>query len=154
MVGEHLIKVIIVDDDEHVRDGIEAILTEDETLAVIAHAEDGLSAISQAEILEPDVMVMDIAMPMIDGIAATEFITARLPNVKILCLSSHTDVSRIRAIIDAGASGYVVKSSARRELIPAVRSIADGMVYLSPGVSSRYLDSVQRAQVQYQHPLK
>ena len=92
--------------------------------------------------LRPDVIVMDMAMPLIDGVRATRHLPETLPDIRVLTLSSATDNRRVREIIDAGAAGYVVKSSARRELAVAVRQVANGMVYLSPSISSTLLQSI------------
>ena len=140
--SEHAIKVMIVDDDDDIRAGIAAILSEDTSIEVIAQADDGVSAIRMADDLRPDVIIMDIAMPLIDGITATRHIVDRMPTTRVLTVSSYTDVDRVRSIIDAGASGYVVKSSVRRELITAVRSVANGMVFLSPAISGQLLQSI------------
>ncbi len=136
------IRVIVVDDDDLMRAGIASMLADDDEIEVIAQAEDGVSAIRMADDLRPDVVVMDIAMPLIDGIRATRHLSETLPDIRVLTLSSHTDNRRVRDIIDAGAAGYVVKSSARRELAVAVRQVANGMVYLSPSISSTLLHSM------------
>lgn len=136
------IRVIVVDDDDLMRAGIAAILGEDPEIQVIAQADDGVGAIRMADDLRPDVIVMDMAMPLIDGVRATRHLSEKLPDIRVLTLSSHTDTRRVREIIDAGAAGYVVKSSARRELTVAVRQVANGMVYLSPSISSNLLHSI------------
>ena len=136
------IRVMVVDDDDLMRAGVAAILADDDEIQVIAQADDGVSAIRMAEDLRPDVIVMDIAMPLIDGVRATRHLSETLPDIRVLTLSSHTDNRRVRDIIDAGAAGYVVKSSARRELAVAVRQVANGMVYLSPSISSTLLHSI------------
>lgn len=136
------IRVIVVDDDDLMRAGIAAILSEDSEIQVIAQADDGVGAIRMADDLRPDVIVMDMAMPLIDGVRATRHLSEKLPDIRVLTLSSHTDNGRVREIIDAGAAGYVVKSSARRELAVAVRQVANGMVYLSPSISSTLLQSI------------
>jgi DNA-binding NarL/FixJ family response regulator len=136
------IRVIVVDDDDLMRAGIAAILAEDAGIEVIAQADDGVGAIRMATDLRPDVIVMDMAMPLIDGVRATRHLSETLPDIRVLTLSSATDNRRVREIIDAGAAGYVVKSSARRELAVAVRQVANGMVYLSPSISSTLLQSI------------
>ncbi len=142
MKRHEAIRVLVVDDDDLMRAGIAAILAEDAEIHVIAQADDGVGAIRMAEDLRPDVIVMDMAMPLIDGVRATRHLSEKLPDIRVLTLSSHTDNRRVREIIDAGAAGYVIKSSARRELAVAVRQVANGMVYLSPSISSALLQSI------------
>jgi DNA-binding NarL/FixJ family response regulator len=112
---------MIIDDDDPMHAGIAAILADDE-INVIEQAHDGVSVIRVAEDLRPDVIVMDIAMPRIDGVRETRHLPGTLSDIRALTLSSHTDNRRVREIIDAGAAGYVVKSSSRRELAVAVTS--------------------------------
>lgn len=134
-----MIRVLVVDDDDNVRAGIAVVLNEDAAIEVVAQADDGLSAIRMATAIMPDVIIMDIAMPLIDGVEATRHLVDALPDTRILAVSSHTHVERVREIVDAGASGFVLKDDVQRDLISAVRMVADGMVFLSPVISRKLL---------------
>jgi DNA-binding NarL/FixJ family response regulator len=107
---------------------------------VIQQASDGLQAVRVSRDLKPDVVVMDLTMPGMNGIEATRLITNEVPEVKILCLSVHGDTQFISAVLDAGASGYLLKDCAFEELVTAIHTIIGKQIYLSPGIAGTIVD--------------
>ena len=128
-------RVTIADDDQVVREGMTQILRADPTIHIVGEAGNGRDALLQAVQLRPDVVVIDLSMPKLDGVSATREILERVPNAAVLAISVYTDMDRAKDVIDAGAMGYVVKAGAARFLLPAVRAVAAGNVFFSPGVS-------------------
>ncbi len=137
-------RILLVDDHQMVREGLKALLEKQEGLEVTGEAEDGRAAVKMVEKLNPDLVVMDVTMPGLNGIEATRQITKRFHNVKILALSMHKDDRFVLEMLDAGAAGYTLKSSAFQELAEAIRAVLAGEIYLSPRIASqavqRYLD--------------
>ena len=109
-------RILLADDHEIFRDGLRSLLEQQPGLRVVAEVEDGLQAVAAALKMKPDVAVMDLSMPGMNGIEATRRITETLPEVKVLCLSMHTDSAFVLAVLEAGASGYLVKDCALEEL--------------------------------------
>ena len=128
------VRVVLADDHEMLREGIVTLLAGQDGMEVVGEAVDGKSALEQARLLKPDVVVMDISMPGGGGVAATRQIRAELPEVKVVALSIHNEEVYVQAMLDAGASGYVVKTSIVRDLIPAIECIAAGKRYFSPEI--------------------
>ena len=135
------IDILLVDDHEVVREGLQRLLDTEPDMTVVGTAGDGREAVARARELHPDVVVMDISMPDMNGIVATQRIVTDLPDIKILCLSIHTETRFVRAIMGAGASGYLGKNCASRELVTAVRTIAGGNTYLSPVIAGDIVKS-------------
>jgi two-component system response regulator NreC len=125
------IRVLLADDHAILRRGLRALLEQEPDIVVVADVGNGRDAVQKTLDLQPDVVVMDISMPDLNGIDATLQIKEDLFRAKILCLSVHRDTSLVSAMLSAGASGYVLKSSAQSELIGAVRNVARGETYLS-----------------------
>jgi two-component system NarL family response regulator len=128
-------RVLLVDDHQMLREGLRAILELDEDIEVVADAGDGLVAIEMARTLTPDVVIMDIGMEGLNGIDATRQIRADNPRVKVIALSTYSDKSYVLSMLEAGASGYVLKSSAAAEIRRAVRAVAEEQHYLSPDIT-------------------
>lgn len=128
--------VMIVDDHQIVRDGLKAILHNEEGIGVIAEADNGRSALRLVKELNPEIVIMDIAMPDMNGIDATRRISAEHPEVKVLILSMHHDKRMVIEVFNAGARGYLLKECASDELLRAIRTIQHGETYLSPKISS------------------
>lgn len=128
-------RLLLCDDHRLMRDGLRAIL-EKAGLEVVGEAADGRQAVQLAERLGPDIVVMDVVMPELNGIDATRTIVARCPSVKVIGLSVSADRRYVQTLLAAGASGYLLKSSAADELIEAVQAVASGRPYVSPGVAS------------------
>lgn len=137
---EEEIKVLIVEDHEIVRDGIKAVFALEDGFEVIGEAKDGLEAVRKAKDLEPDVVLLDIRIPELDGIGACKEIKSTAPNAKILVLTSYENDEDLFGSIDAGASGYLLKDVRPRDLIEAVRAVSRGEFLLHPAVTHKVLD--------------
>ena len=137
-------RIFIADDHRIVRDGLRALIEKETDLALAGMAEDGRQALKMVRKLEPDVVIMDIAMPGLNGIDATRQIVDAVPGAKVIALSMHSEKQLINGMLRAGASGYLLKESAFEELIKAIRIVCRGKKYLSPEVTdivlSDYLD--------------
>lgn len=138
------IGVMIVDDHIVVRTGLKALLASHSNIKVVGEANNGVEAIEQAEQLHPDVIVMDISMPEMDGLQATKKISKRLPKSKILALTVHEDKQYFFEMLSAGAKGYLTKEAASDELVAAIRAVAAGNVYLQPALARWLLDDYYR----------
>lgn len=131
------IKVVIADDHTIVRSGLEMLLSSESDITVIGEAVDGESAIRLCQELNPDVVLMDIGMPGINGIEATKQIKSETPETNVLVLTMHRSEEYFFQMLDAGASGYVLKGAETSELIHAVRVVARGDVFLYPSMARR-----------------
>ena len=129
------IRVLLADDHNMIRQGLRALLEKETGLRVVAEAQDGREAMKLAAELRPDVVVMDVAMPNLNGIEATRSIVEEQPGTRVLSLSMHSDKRFVREMFAAGASGYLLKDSAFQELAQAIRTLADDRTYVSPGVA-------------------
>ncbi len=138
------IRILLVDDHTLMRSGIRALLEDEPGLTVIGEAEDGRSAVAQACKLRPDVVIMDIAMPLLNGLEATRQIRQQCPRVRVLILSMHDNEEYIRQVLEAGAMGYILKDAAARELISAIRSVYRGEAVLSPAVTRLVIEDYLR----------
>lgn len=134
-------KVLLVDDHAILREGLRMVLDAQAGIAVVGEAEDGRQALDLVEQLHPDVVVMDIAMPNMNGAEATRQITRRFPDIKVLILTMHENTQYLAQIIKAGAIGCVLKRSAGTELVAAVRAAARGESYFSPSLATMMLDT-------------
>jgi DNA-binding NarL/FixJ family response regulator len=135
-----MIQVIIADDHNLVRQGIRAILEKTEDIEVIGEAEDGQEAVTLVEKLKPDVVVMDMAMPRLNGTQALEKIQALGLETKVVILSMYSDTIMVRQALKTGARGYLLKRSVTAELLFAIRAAAQGEIYLSPSVSKAFIN--------------
>jgi two-component system response regulator NreC len=129
------IRILLADDHNVMRDGLRVLLERQAGFEVVAEAADGIEAVRQAKEHTPDVVVMDIAMPALNGIEATRRITMGQPDTEVVILSMHSDESYILRSMKAGARGYLLKDSAKADLINAIRTVHDGRSFLSPRVS-------------------
>jgi DNA-binding NarL/FixJ family response regulator len=130
------IRVLLVDDHAMVRRGMRDFLSLHDDIEVVGEAADGAAGVEQAKALRPDIVVMDLMMPNLDGIEATGRIKAALPDVEVIALTSFIEESRVVAAIEAGASGFLLKDAEADELAAAIRSAAAGEVHLDPAVAS------------------
>ncbi|HEV8218518.1 MAG TPA: response regulator transcription factor [Gemmatimonadaceae bacterium] len=130
-----VIRVLLADDHRVVRAGLRAVLGIARDISVVGEASNGKEAVAMAAELQPDVVVMDLAMPELDGISATKEIIAAKHAAKVLVLSMHAEQEHLVPVMEAGASGYVLKTEADRELVNAIRAVAHGDVYLRPAAS-------------------
>src|SRR3954452_15649287 len=126
------LRVMLADDHETVREGLKMIVNAQDDMEVISVASDGLEAIAQAQQLLPDVLVMDISMPSLNGLKATQKLKELCPQVRVVTLSRHDGDGYVQQLLRAGASGYVLKQSASTELLRAIRAVAAGGKYLDP----------------------
>lgn len=133
------IRVLLADDQTILRHSLRALIANEPGLEVVGEAGDGAEAVAKARSLRPDIVVMDVSMPKLDGVAATLAIKQTCPEVRILILTVHETKSQIRQVLQAGVSGYVVKRSAAEELIQALHAVASTGVYLDPIVSARLI---------------
>jgi DNA-binding NarL/FixJ family response regulator len=133
-------KVVLVDDHAILRDGLRAVLDAQPGIAVVGEGEDGRQALDLVERLQPDVVVMDIAMPNLNGAEATRQIKRRWPNVRVVILTMHENQQYLIQIINAGATGCVLKRAAGTELVAAVRAAARGESFFSPAIASMVLE--------------
>ena len=134
MTGD-LIRVILADDHNVVRAGLRAVLSVAKDIEVIGEAKTGREAVTMAERFNPDVVVMDLDMPELDGTAATKEIVAKGLAARVLVLTMHMEEDYLVPLMEAGAAGYLVKSAADRELVDAVRAVAHGDVYVRPAAA-------------------
>lgn len=139
------ITVLLAEDHTIVRKGLRALLGAEADIAVVAEAEDGRAAVRLAQQRRPDVVVMDISMPGLNGIEATRQIKTQLPDTKVLILTRHADEAYIHAILEAGAVGYIVKKAAPVELTAAIRAIYHGSVFLGPEAADVVMAGNDRA---------
>ena len=133
------LKILIAEDHNTVREGIKLLVNSQADMEVVGEASDGDMAISMFEELAPDVLVMDISMPNLNGLKATKRLMGKYPRAKILTLTRHTDDGYLRQLISAGASGYVLKQSAPSELINAIRTVGKGNSFLDPSLTQKVL---------------
>jgi DNA-binding NarL/FixJ family response regulator len=127
--------VLLVDDHALVRRGFRRMLEDEPSFQVVGEASDGLEAVESAEKLQPDVIVMDCALPQINGIEASRRILAARPETKILMLSMHSEDTLIRQALEAGAKGYVLKNAMDLDLVNAIKNVAEGKMVLDPQIN-------------------
>ncbi|MEZ4616355.1 MAG: response regulator transcription factor [Caldilineaceae bacterium] len=138
------IRVLLAEDHTIVRKGIRALLDAEAAVEVVGEAENGREAVEKTEALQPDIVIMDHTMPLLNGLEATRQICARMPDVKVLILTMHTNEEYIFEFLQAGASGYLVKQSAPTDLVTALLAIQQGQFYLSPAISKSVVEEYLR----------
>jgi DNA-binding NarL/FixJ family response regulator len=131
------ISTLLVDDHTLIRQGVRVLLEAEEDIAIVGEAEDGRQAVEMVRKLHPDVVVMDIAMPMLNGIEATRQILDAMPTTRVLILSAHADEEYVERVTELGAAGYVLKQSSLSDLATAIRTAWAGKNYVSPSISRR-----------------
>ncbi len=137
------IRVVLADDHRLVREALRVALEREPGIAIVGEATDGRAALKMVRKTKPDVVVLDVAMPELNGIEAAARIHVRHPQVKILALSAHTDKRYVLEMLSGGAAGYLTKSAAGRELVQAIRTVAAGGCYLSAELASTVVDGVR-----------
>jgi DNA-binding NarL/FixJ family response regulator len=138
------IRVILADDHTILRDGIRALLADETDIQLIGEAEDGRAAVRMACELKPDIVIMDIAMPLLNGLEATRQIKRHLPETEVLILSMHDNEEYIRQVLAAGAMGYILKDAAARELIEAIKTVRRGEAVLSSAITRLVIEDYLR----------
>ena len=136
------IRVLLVDDHAVVREGLRTFLELQDGIEVVGEAADGDEGVAAAERLRPDVVLMDLVMPRLDGVGAMRELRRRLPAARVIVLTSFTDDAKLLPAVQAGAAGYLLKNAQPQELARAVRAAAAGEALLDPGVAARLLDSI------------
>jgi len=134
------IRVVLADDHAILREGVKALLTASGDIEVVGEAADGREAVDRCRALDPDIAVLDIAMPGLGGIEATLELRRELPRVRILILTQYDDREYIRRLLKAGVSGYVLKKSAGASLVDAIRAVSHGGLVLDPGVAREAME--------------
>jgi len=139
-----MIRILLADDHTVVRKGLRLLLENEPGFTVIADAADGREAVGLAERHRPDVVVMDVAMPLLNGIEAARQISSRLPSTAIVFLSMHSDEGYVLRALKAGARAYLLKDSAEYDLIHAVQAVSEGKAFFSPAISKMLVDDYMR----------
>lgn len=139
-----MIRVLVVDDHAILRDGIRSLLESQEDIIVVGEAENGADALEQVGKVLPDIVLMDISMPRMNGLEATHLIKERYPQVKVLILTQHDNHEYITPALQSGAAGYVLKRSGRREMLNALRQVHEQGAYLANNVARQFLQDYSR----------
>ena len=142
-------RILIADDHDVVRSGLRVLLRTSPDFSIVGEASDGEEAVRLTEKSTPDVVIMDISMPTLDGIAATKIIKERFPLVKVIILTVHEDEEYAFQVLRAGASGYVLKNAGKKDIFKAIESAMSGERFFSPGISKIIVESfIKRAEEQ------
>lgn len=147
-----MIRVLLVDDQEIVCEGLQRILGSDAAIEVVGAAANGLEAVALADEYRPDLVLMDLKMPEMNGIAATQQIRAAHPEIRVLVLTTYDDDEWLYDAIRAGASGYLLKDTPRADLIRAIKGTVEGDAYVDPAVTARLLASIAQSKPISQQP--
>jgi DNA-binding NarL/FixJ family response regulator len=144
----HPLRVLLADDHAIVRQGLKLLIDSQPDMAVVGESADGDGVLNQATALKPDIVVIDISMPGMNGLVATRTLKRAHPGVTIVALTRHDDDTYLEELLRAGASGYVLKQSAPLELLQAIRAVAAGGTYLDPAMSARVADGLFAGRVE------
>lgn len=134
------ISVLLVDDHTVVRQGLRALLAVEPDMEIVGEADDGRLAVQCAREMKPDVVVMDVAMPHLNGMEATRQIARAHPRIRVLVLSSYSEIEMVEQVVEAGAAGYLPKHTAAGELLDAIRTVHCGKAYFNPSITKRLRD--------------
>ncbi len=133
------LRILLAEDHETIRDGLKLLVNSQPDMEVVGEADNGRVAVHLAQELLPDVVVMDVSMPELNGLQATKKLKQKCPQVKVLPLTRHTDDGYLQQLLQAGASGYVLKQSKSAELLRAIRAVVNGQTYLDPAITEKAL---------------
>jgi two-component system response regulator NreC len=133
------LRILLAEDHLTVREGIKLLVNAQDDMEVVGEAENGEIAVMEAVRLSPDMVVMDVSMPVLNGLKATKRLRNTCPNIMILALSRHSDDGYLQQLISAGANGYVLKQSAPKELLNAIRAVGSGKAYLDPALTQKVM---------------
>jgi DNA-binding NarL/FixJ family response regulator len=139
------LRLLLVDDHAVVREGLRALLASDPRFEIVGEAAEADGAISASDRLQPDVVVMDISLPGMNGVQATRKLKTQRPDVYVLALTVHEEGGYVRSLLEAGASGYVLKRSASSELVRAIEVVSEGGTYLDPGMAGTLIGRMMRS---------
>ncbi len=139
------LRVFLADDHAIVREGLKALINGQAGMEVVGEAADGRTACAKTRELRPDIVVMDLSMPEMNGVEATRILCLACPDVKVLALTVHEERSYLRDLIEAGAAGYILKRSAAEDLVHAMQVVARGDIYLDPSITAVVLGKLSRA---------
>jgi len=137
-------RVLLADDHKILREGLRTLLEQEKDICVVGEADNGRSSVKLTGELAPDVVIMDVAMPDLNGIDATRRITEIQPRARVLALSMHSDGRYVKGMLQAGARGYILKDCAAEELTHAIRTVMSGQIYVSPGVTGAIVNDYVR----------
>ncbi|WP_329373675.1 response regulator transcription factor [Streptomyces sp. NBC_00669] len=151
--GEHTVRVVVADDQTAIREALAVVLDLQPGLEVVATARDGAEAVAAADEHAPDVILMDLNMPRMDGVEATRLVTERFPGVAVVVLTTLADEQYILAALGAGARGYLTKESGRQDIARAVRAAAAGQAVLDPAVQERLLAAAVKSAAPAEAPI-
>lgn len=138
------LNILLAEDHSTVREGIKLLINSQPDMQVVGEAGDGETALKMAKELKPDIAVMDVSMPILNGLKTTKKLRQSCPDVRILTLTRHTDDGYLQQLIQAGANGYVLKQSAPTELIRAIRAVCEGKSYLDPSLTEKVMGGYVR----------
>ena len=139
------LRIILAEDHETIRDGLKLLVNSRSDMEVVGEADNGRTALQLAEEFSPDVVVMDISMPELNGLQATKKLKDKSPQVKVLILTRHSEPGYLQELLQAGASGYVLKQSKSEELIRAILAVAAGQTYLDPAITERAVTQLRES---------
>jgi DNA-binding NarL/FixJ family response regulator len=139
------LRIVLVDDHPIFRQGLGALVDAQPDMEVVGEAENGRVAMSLVQRLKPDVVIMDVSMPDMNGLKATEALTNAYPDTKIVTVTRHSDGGYLQQLFDAGSKGYVLKQSDSNEVVRAIRAVARGQTYLDPAVAEQAVGTVERS---------
>jgi two-component system, NarL family, response regulator NreC len=137
-------RILLVDDHQMMREGLRALLEGQAGVSVVGEAEDGRQAVEMVDSLKPDVVIMDVTMPSLNGVEATRQILGRHPDVKVIALSIHSDQRFVRQMFEVGAAAYLLKEGAFDELTQAIRAVRDGESYISSRIAGAFIKEYVR----------
>ncbi|HEX7176470.1 MAG TPA: response regulator transcription factor, partial [Pyrinomonadaceae bacterium] len=137
------LRILLAEDHETIRDGLKLLLNAQPDMEVVGEAANGRVAVQLAQQLLPDVVVMDVSMPELNGLQATKKLKETCPQVKVLTLTRHTDDGYLQQLLQAGVSGYVLKQSKSVELLRAIRAVVAGQAYLDPAITERAVTQIR-----------
>ena len=139
------LRILLADDHQTIRDGLKLLVNSQSDMETVGEADNGRVAVQLAQELLPDVVVMDVSMPELNGLQATKKLKQKCPQVKVLTLTRHTDDGYLQQLLQAGAHGYVLKQSKSVELLSAIRAVAAGQTYLDPAITEQAITQIRSA---------
>jgi DNA-binding NarL/FixJ family response regulator len=139
-------KMIIIEDHQLLREGLKTMISAFDNIEIVGEADDGLDAIRKIRKIQPDIILLDLSMPKMDGISIMKEVKSQFPDIKILVLTIHEVDHYVLEAFDSGADGYCIKNASRKELELAIKSVIDGQRYVSPGITSKILEGYMEGQ--------